>query len=203
MKEYLSLVIAPNALPVSINDFKNHARVRIDTTTEDEYIKSIILAAAGAIDGRDGWLGRALITQTWKLTMDIWPNGRTINLHLPPLDSVTSVKYYDANNTLQTFDASNYNVITTTEPGQIELVDGASWPSTYNRSDAIFIEFVCGYGGSHVQIPERIKQYIKIHAGELYMNREETIVGASIVEIPHVRNMLDNYRKLGINNACR
>ena len=58
------LTSAPAAL-ISVADFKTHAH--IDHSDEDPYIEGVVAAATAHLDGYAGALGRALVTQTWKI----------------------------------------------------------------------------------------------------------------------------------------
>lgn len=183
----LSLVSAPAELPVSVEDAKFH--MRVDNEVEDDYIEELIEAATGAIDGSDGWLGRAIVTQTWDLILDSFPSGR-ICLPLPPLQSVDKLFYTDADGVEQevTVSDTEYRVVTGTEPGFIEPL--TNWPAAKTLDASVRIRFTAGYP----EVPKLIRSYIKIMVSELYMNREMTVLNTSIAEVPHIRNMLENLR---------
>ena len=78
--------------------------------------------------------------------LDEFPPNDYIEIPLPPLQSITSIKYYDTTDTEATMAASDYIVDTTGFVGRVVLADGKSWPSTSLRpAKGICIEFVCGY----------------------------------------------------------
>ncbi|NIP96558.1 MAG: hypothetical protein GWO24_25240, partial [Akkermansiaceae bacterium] len=77
--------------------------------------------------------GRALITQTWDLTLDGWPAKGYFELPRAPLQSITSIKYYDEDDTEATVDSGTYFVDIASEPGRVVLNSGESWPSTTLR----------------------------------------------------------------------
>jgi uncharacterized phiE125 gp8 family phage protein len=52
------------------------ARLRIDTTADDEVVRSIIAAATAMMDGADGLLGRALMPQSWRLDVAEFPASK-------------------------------------------------------------------------------------------------------------------------------
>ena len=61
---------------VSLDEMKAHIRQDSDVEdAEDGAILTFIAAATGKLDGRDGLLGRCLITQTWILKLDRFPAG--------------------------------------------------------------------------------------------------------------------------------
>ncbi len=81
---------SPAELPVSIFEARSH--LRVDHSEDDALIAGYIAAATDALDGRDGLLGRALVTQRWRLVLDAFPAGPIV-LPLPPLRSVLSLSY--------------------------------------------------------------------------------------------------------------
>lgn len=98
-------------------------------------------------------------------------NGR-ITLPLPPLKSITSLKYYDADDVEQTLGGSSsttaYETLTPTDnPGFIEPVFGEVWPTTRLRADAVTVRFVAGYA-SRAAVPAGIKEAILLKTEHLY-----------------------------------
>lgn len=167
--------------PVSLADAK--AVLRVSGTSEDSTIQGYIDAAIAHLDGKDGTLGRALMTQTWDVTFNDFPSGSgSIVLPLPPLQSVTSVKYFDASNVEQTVSSSDYRVLTRT-PGEIEPVDG--WPSVYDRKDAVTVRFVAGYGSAATDVPQPIRTAINMLVAQWYDNRTPINVGQSVSRLPN------------------
>ncbi len=104
--------------------------------------------------------GRALITQTWTLTLDSFPN--CIRLPRPPLQSVTSIKYIDTDGDQQTWGSSNYRVTSKTAPAVIEPAWGVSWPTIRTISEAIEIEYIAGYGDADSAVPNQVRQAIAL-----------------------------------------
>lgn len=202
MKKTLTLVAAPQQLPVDLNTFKIHARVRIDDESEDEYCNGLIAAATESLDGATGWLGRCLITQQWKLTVDSFPGSEKLLLPLPPLQAVNSIKYTDEAGAEQTVDAANYEVVKGgVGQGYLKLLPDKSWPARKSCT-SVEIIFTCGYGGDPADVPFRIKQYIMAQAGDMYMNREATIIGTTISPLPNIDTALNDYRWRDESDAC-
>jgi uncharacterized phiE125 gp8 family phage protein len=130
----LYLIEGPSQPVVSLADMKAHLRVEIDDTDDDDLIEAMTAAATAHIEGGDGKLGRALVAQTLELRINGFACSE-IELPLPPLLSVESVKYYDDDNALQTLATSYYDVIGVggRKPARIVLKYGQSWPTTYAR----------------------------------------------------------------------
>lgn len=187
----MSLVLAtgPTAEPVTLAEAKAHCRV--DLSDDDTLIGSLITAARTHVENTTR---RALVQQTWDLYLSCL---NSVEIPLPPLQSVTHVKYYDSDNSQQTLSTDVYEVDTYSQPGGVALAYGETWPSTYKRLDAVNIRFVAGYqdsGASPVDLADNIPQPIK-HAmllliGHWYENRESSIVGVSINTIPEAVDAL-------------
>ena len=81
------LAPAPVA-PVDLARAKAHLNVFHDD--DDAVISALIDAATAHLDGPDGWLGRALEEQVWKLAADGFPDG-ALALPVVPVVSVDSI----------------------------------------------------------------------------------------------------------------
>jgi hypothetical protein len=62
------LVAPPVSQPVTLEEAKLH--LRVDHDDEDALISGLILGAVGHLDGWRGVLGRAIMPQTWAVSVD-------------------------------------------------------------------------------------------------------------------------------------
>ena len=171
----LRLITAPTVEPVSVETAKGF--LRVDHALEDALIASLVKAAR---DKGEELSRRAFITQTWEMIIDAWPGNNRLRIWRPPLQSVTSVKYYDSNNAEHTW--TDYVVDTRNEPGVIIF---NSLPSdALLESGAIVVRFVAGYGSAESNVPERIKTAILLLVAHWYEHREAINVGNIVSEIP-------------------
>jgi uncharacterized phiE125 gp8 family phage protein len=169
----------PIALAVTLDDAKRH--LRIDFDIEDMYIRSLIETAVAWLETA---VGRTLITTNWKVIGETWPCGRLIELKFPPLQEITSVKYYDEDDVLQTLATDKYlTILDDFMPGGIELKHEETWPALGIRHDAVQIEYVAGYGDLPSEIPHTARQCILMLVGHWYLNREAVLVGTISKEI--------------------
>ena len=184
----LHLVTAPAADVVSVGDVKAH--LRVDGDDEDAVIADMIGQATAEIDGRDGLLGRALMTQTWRLLLPGWPDAgpgfrRTavgqsatfpIRLPLPPLLTVEAITYLDGEGVEQAMSLAGFRVLGDVEPGEIWPAVGGYWPSVPSMAspsrNPIAITYKAGYGDAGDAVPAPIRQWIKNRVGLLYAYRE-------------------------------
>lgn len=151
-------VTPPAVEPLTAAEAK--LRLGIGAEVADATMDSFIKTARQKLDGPDGLLQRALNTQTWKMILPCFP-CEPILIPLPPLISISSVKYYDAAGTFQTVDPSGYEVLQGQRPSLV-AVSGASWPSTQHRFGAVEITFVAGYGPLATDVPEPIRSAIAL-----------------------------------------
>ena len=175
----LKLITAPQEEPITLAEAKSH--LRITSTDEDALIETWIKAVR---EYCEGYQNRAYITQTWELSLDRFPDNSIIKVPLPPLQDITSIKYYDPEGTEKEFSSDDYEVDTYSEPGRVSLGYGKSWPSEILRPvNGVIIEFIAGYGDTADKVPEKVKQAIKVLIGELYEHREVTDV-KELKEVP-------------------
>ena len=87
---------------------------------------------------------------------------------------VNHIKTYSDSDVATTILSSDYQVSTYSSPnprkGIITLRDGKSWPTFTRNQDGIEVQFMCGFG-SPTNVPENIKQGIKILVAHKYCNR--------------------------------
>ena len=167
--------------PIEHDVFRLHLRLTDDASGRDEssVVETYINAATAWVED---YTGRALLTQTWQMSLSDFP----LTWWLPyaaPLGAVTFIKYYDTSNVLQTLSSSVYTVPSFTEPAQVRLADGQSWPSVYARDDAVLVEYTAG-ATSPSLIPAPLRQAVQMLAAYWYEQRETAIVGISAENVP-------------------
>lgn len=212
-----TLITPPAAEPVTLDDAK--AQARVDTTVDDALITSLVSAARAWCEQ---YTGRAFITQTWQMWLDLWPAAyelwwdgvRTgpitgldeisyVSLPRPPLQSVTSVNYYDNEDNATLWDSSNYFVDTASQPGRLALRLGATWPIPSRLTNGIGITYVAGYGNDGDNVPLALKTAILQLVSHWYEHRGEAATApttrgniiAPMTPVPLViQALLDPYR---------
>lgn len=157
---------APSVLPVSVGECKRD--LRIFDQGSDPHIAEIIKEVVDYLDGPDGAIGRALVTQEWSLSMREFYS--VIDIPLTPVQQIVSIAYFDTDNESQTFDASNYFLHSDNDRAHIELVPGASMPGVYDRPDAVSIVFKAGYGDTAQDVPASIRRAMRILVAHWFDN---------------------------------
>lgn len=169
----------------NIADASLGASAPTTNTTADPLVTALIKTARQAAEA---YTHRALITQTWDYNCDTFPVE--FRIPMPPLISVTHVKYYDADGVLTTISSSDYIVDAPAGPqclhGRVVLAPNESWPTPQVRVNAVTVRFVAGYGAASA-VPEPIRAAIKLLLGHLYENRESVVIterGSIVQEMP-------------------
>ena len=164
---------APDAEPLTLADAKEH--LRVDFTDADDLIISYISAARHDCEMVQG---RTYITQTWRLTLDEFPDSdQVILLPNPPVQSVELIQYLDGDGAWQTMSADDYVVDTDYLPPRVFLSSGASWPSALDRKGSVKITYVTGYGDDETDVPELVKQSIRLRVGDYWTTAQTAVVG--------------------------
>jgi uncharacterized phiE125 gp8 family phage protein len=188
---WLNQTAAPSGAPITLAEAKAHCAV--DHSDHDTLISSLIAAAVQHLDGRRGYLGRCLLTQSWEYRVHAFPQCGVIELPLPPLQNVTSVKYIDDAGAEQTLAADQYVVDAATYNGQVRRAYDVVWPVARLEAYAVRITFVAGFGDA-AAVPQPIKNAMLMMIGHLYANREAVAPGG-MVEVPlAARWLLGPYR---------
>lgn len=180
-----TLVTPPASFPVTLEEAKAQCRVR--HSDEDTFINGLIAAATEHVEKQ---IGRAIIAQTWRLTLDQFSDA--MQLPLSPVIGVDLVEYSDPDGFTQTASASLYTVDTVSEPGWVVLNNTAEWPETIDAVGAVRITYEAGY----TTVPAPIKHAILLLIGHWFNHREA--VGDPAQALPMaVDALLVNYRAYG------
>ena len=180
------VITGPSAEPITLAEAKVH--LRADGTDEDEYITSLIVAAR---EGAEHLTGRALMPQTLELALDNFCD--VVKIPMPPLVSITSVKYLDEAGDLQTMAAGDYLLDDYSEPARIKPAYGTAWPATRKQPNAVLIRYEAGYANA-AAVPQQIKNWMLFQIGTMYANRESVVTGISVAVVPEVDRLLDKTR---------
>jgi uncharacterized phiE125 gp8 family phage protein len=192
MKYALEITSQPAAEPITVSEAKAH--LRVDHTTDDTYIESLITASRV---WAERYQARAYINQTWKMYLDAFPVQGYIPIPIAPLSSVTSITYVDINGDTQTLDAARYQVDSKVQPSRVYLAPGVSWPSTrFEQKNAVTITFVAGYGATSASVPASMKHAIKMLVSDMYQNRESEVVGKSVATLQTAAKALLDQNRL-------
>ena len=164
---------APAGDPVSLSEAALHCRV--DSTADHPALQGMIRAATKAAEQ---YLGRPILTRSYRQFFDAWPSSNALELRRSPLVSVTHVKTYDDADAATTFAASSYYVDTVSQPGRIVLRATATWPTAARVANPIEVEYKAGYGTDPATLPADIRQAVLMLTANLYEHRGESVTGS-------------------------
>ena len=189
------ITVEPETEPITTAEAKSH--LRVDFSDEDTYIDTLIATARKHCEK---YTNRVFITQTWRQNLDCFTP--VIKLKVNPVASLTSLKYYDTNESQQTLTdlSANFQKDFLSDTATIHEGLTNAFPSIGSTINPIEIITVCGYGAAS-DVPSDIKHAIKLMVSHLYENREgvNVVVGglAMQIEMPNVvKNLLAPYRIL-------
>lgn len=166
----------PETEPVTLDEAK--ANMRVTNSAEDTLITSLIVVAREYAELAEN---RAYIEQTITGKMDRFP--LFIKLPRSPLMTVESINYIDTAGDSQTLSTDVYAVDTISEPGEITLKHGQSWPVTQRIHHAVTIVYTAGYGDEAADVPQRVKQAMLLMISDWFSHRSDSC-GDQLYVIP-------------------
>lgn len=188
----LTLVTAATVEPLTVEEAAKH--LRVDGQDELDYVSALIAVARSQVEER---LGRALLNQTWELSLDGFPACDRIVLPRAPLSSVTSVTYVAGDGTSTTWNSADYVVKTFAGPtaprGTLTLAYGASWPVPRSQRDCVAVRFVAGYGADAASVPKPIRQAMLLILADLYEQRQDVVTGTIVNSVRAADALLQPY----------
>ncbi|MDX0413916.1 hypothetical protein GOC69_24220 [Sinorhizobium medicae] len=185
MNEWTRLVrtVAPAGPAVTVAEAKRHLRVFHDD--DDADIAAMVAAAEAFIEGPNG-IGIALLSQTWRLSLDYFPCE--IVVPLGPVTGVTSVTYRDEAGVEQSVTGLRYDL--DQQPLRIWSARDTSWPSVACEPGVVKVTFVCG----HQTLPQDLRWALLLLVGHFHENRE-AVADGGLSELPlGVASILERYR---------
>ena len=182
----------PAVEPISLSEAKNH--LRIDGSDEDTYLATIITAARRYCEQ---YCNRAFITQTWIQYPTKFSNGMKLSIN--PVQSVSSITYYDVDGNSQTLNSSQYQVDLSDDICRVYEAVNVDFPDTQDEKiNPITITYISGYGDASTDVPMDILHAIKLMISHFFQNREMINIGQGLTtQIPMpkvVKDLLNNYR---------
>jgi uncharacterized phiE125 gp8 family phage protein len=162
-----NMTSGPAAEPITLAEAKAH--LRVDISDDDALIATQIAAARQWVEAQTG---RALITQSWRLTLDAWPEGDAVSLVRPPVQAVTAIRTIATGGAATIWTAENYALAFGAEPQRL-LRLSAAWPAIGRDRSGIEIDLTCGYGAAAAGVPAALRQATLLKLAQLYERRGE------------------------------
>ncbi len=173
--------------PVDLAYVKAHSVV--DFTDDDVLLQSYINAAWKRLDGPSGIMGRAITTQN--VTQNFGCFSKVMRLPYGPATILRTINYYDTSNTINTLTGG---AIYADEEGSYLWIDLDTLPATYDRPDAVIVQYTAGSDDAD----DVVKQAIAIMCATWYDKREDYAPGATSSVPLQVSDMLEPFRQVGL-----
>lgn len=171
----LRLVTAATSPAVTLAEAKKHVHAEYHTD-DDAYLDGLVAAATRTTER---WLGIAIASQVWELSLDGFSSRRII-VPKAPLISVDEVEYDSVENAATAItDFRQFGVATEGRGYLLPAID-SDWPATNGEPESVRITFTAGFGA----IPDDIKRAILLLVGDWFEHRED----ASEVELRPMPN---------------
>ena len=156
------LITGPAAEPVTLSEAKKHQEIGAGTT-HDVQLAALIEAA------RQQWerdTERYLIQRTMR-----WTLGALREVQFPhrPVSAISSIAYYDGNNTQQTLSTSLYQL--DAPNNSLRRSYRAVWPATLGRWDAVQINYTLGSYADSTEVDAISKQAMLLWIGYHFEQR--------------------------------
>lgn len=180
---------APAAEPVTLAEALAHVREISDEGGEID--STLIALISAAREQCEVLIERTLISTRWRLALDGFPSA--IRLDMPPILSVESVEYYDAEGVLQILHPDDYQVDKERRPGWILPAPGKTWPVVQaERVNAVTVNYTAGHGADAEAVPRPLRQWVLVAVAEMYDKRT--------VDLPpdFGAGLLSSFRMLGV-----
>lgn len=179
--------------PVSSAEAKAHLRLEDDDPGIDQ-LSRVITAARMTVEQ---YLNVTIVNRSRTLVLDAFPTGRIV---LPdgPVTEVTEIAYVDPDGLLvfANWRLTNYPLTDVISP-----LYGEAWPSTRAVDGAVTITYTAGMmtGSPSTLANEDIKSAILLVLGDLWEQREGSLVGVAHTVNPTVERLLHFHRRaLGV-----
>ena len=187
-----SILLTPPATePLTLAEAKSY--LRVETDDDDAVIAALVSAARSHVEAQTR---RALISQTWRLVRDQWPRDGRIAVVPAPLREVAAARIRDSQGAAHTIDVQAFIV----DPGA-SVISFAPWSlaAPSQIASGIEIDVDVGYGDAGGDVPEPLRQAIRLLVAHWYENRGLIAIGHEVAVLPAtVAALIAPYRVLAL-----
>lgn len=195
-------IVTPPAQPVLYpEDVKRH--LRVDHDHEDDLIRDLIASVTTWLAGRDGWLGRSLITQTLELTVPSpvrpgfvgphWDETGCIVLPRPPFLAIESIMQQDRTGAAVLISPALYSANVGADGLARVSFRDVPWSVMSADPVSVVVRYRAGYGTKPEDIDAGIRQAMLMTVARLYANRGDGVT-ADFREDRFVQSLFAPYR---------
>jgi uncharacterized phiE125 gp8 family phage protein len=178
------LLSGPAVEPVALDDAKSF--LKVETDDDDDVIAALIAGARVHVEAQTR---RALITQSWRLIRDAWPDNGRIAITPAPLQALNAARVYRLDGTTQAIDPAAFAVDRASAPPVLAFSPGVL-PAPGRVVAGIEIDVTVGHGDAPEDVPADLRQAIRILVAHWYENRGLIAVGNSVAVLPQTATAL-------------
>ena len=186
----LKTLTQPAVEPVTLAEAKAHCRV--DTSTDDAYISSLIKAAR---EWCEAYCDETFVHTQYRMTLDSFP--AEIEIPRPPMATAGTatavvVTYTLENQSTAVLSTSEYRVDRDATPGVLRTNYNGSWPSHLLDYNAVTVTWWGGRDDDASSLPQRFKSAVLWLVGMWY-ERRMAADAVNLSESPFgVKSLLDS-----------
>lgn len=166
----------PLGEPLTLAETKAH--LRVDTSTDDTLITALIRTVRQHLERETGL---ALLTRSFRLYLDDWPESRVIQIGRGMVQTIEAVTVYDAVGIPQEIDTAGFVLDGQARPARLVL---PKQPPPGQAINGIEIDFSAGFGATGADVPDTLKRAMLLHAALLYEFRGAVPLDSQPAAVP-------------------
>ncbi len=181
---------APAVEPVTLSEAKAH--LRVTSTNEDGLIATLIASAREEVEAATGIV---LITQDWRLYLDIWPTSGVVRLPKHPVQQISQVTVFDALGTPVSSVPSASQLDRASRPARFARPESIGNPTA--AMNGVEIDFRAGFGNTGVDVPDGLKRAILLLVAFWFEHRGTGETGGQLASWPDgYERIIRRYRSM-------
>jgi len=208
------LEILATSEAVALEDVKRH--LIVEHEADDDLILSLMIAALGYAEHH---CNKTILLRRMRAHSECWPADGYLCLPEGPVRLIESVSYIDSEQVRQVVAPEDWNSARRNDIDRIRLT-GSTPSLSQSAMQLIEVEYIAGYGsigqqaneydadypivyggntGEFEDVPENIRQAIRLTVGHWYENRESVVLGTIASQVPMTaEHLLHQERSLGL-----
>jgi uncharacterized phiE125 gp8 family phage protein len=119
--------------------------------------------------------------QRWRFVLDAWPGGGRLDPRMGPLRNVIAARAFDAADNAHSIDVETFVV-----DAAANIIASPCWalPLPGRFSAGIELDVELGYGAGASDVPDALRQAIRMLVAHWYENRGLAAIGACAAMLP-------------------
>jgi uncharacterized phiE125 gp8 family phage protein len=184
------LLTAPAVEPLSLAEAKDY--LRVEHNDDDDVIAALIAASRIHVEAQTRC---ALITQTWRITLDAWPAEGRLIVRPAPLQALSAARVYDEGGVAHEIDSES---IVIANGSSVLAFAPWSLASPGRLAAGIELDVVVGYGDAATDVPGPIRHAIRFLVAHWYDNHGLATPGTVTILPSTVAALIAPYRMLSL-----